>query len=243
MELGKRLAEIRKQNNMTQEDLAEKLHVTRQTISNWETGKSYPDLETLVYISDNFNISLDAMLKGDKEMVKKITSEQFKGRKQHQRLVVAVFAALIIVAALLFIIIINNTVTHLNPENYNITVKEITFENVTVNEAKETATYREAKGESASQAEYVYKFEDEEYDRLMEHGKAYKIVITTNKSADGYMMSLGKKENSLALDVWCSNSKIFKPNKPNQFTTVWCEEFDKIYDYSKGDLVWNLNFK
>lgn len=41
MELGKRITEIRKQNNMTQEDLAEKFHVTRQTISNWENGVSH----------------------------------------------------------------------------------------------------------------------------------------------------------------------------------------------------------
>ena len=57
MELGKRITEIRKQNNMTQEDLAEKFHVTRQTISNWENGKSYPDIETLVCISNEFNVS------------------------------------------------------------------------------------------------------------------------------------------------------------------------------------------
>ena len=75
MELGKRITEIRKQNNMTQEDLAEKFHVTRQTISNWENGKSYPDIETLVCISNEFNVSLDMMLKGDDDMVRKITKE------------------------------------------------------------------------------------------------------------------------------------------------------------------------
>ena len=52
MELGKRIAEIRKGHNLTQEGLAEICSVTRQTISNWENGKSYPDLETLVLISD-----------------------------------------------------------------------------------------------------------------------------------------------------------------------------------------------
>lgn len=51
MELGKRIIEIRKQHGLTQEEFAERYHVTRQTISNWENGKSSPDLETLVSIS------------------------------------------------------------------------------------------------------------------------------------------------------------------------------------------------
>ena len=52
MELGKRIAEIRKEHSLTQEGLAEICNVTRQTISNWENGKSYPDLETLVLMSN-----------------------------------------------------------------------------------------------------------------------------------------------------------------------------------------------
>ena len=76
MELGKNIVKIRKDNKLTQDDLAEKYFVTRQTISNWENGKSYPDLETLVKISDDFNISLDILLKEDKEMVKDISKKQ-----------------------------------------------------------------------------------------------------------------------------------------------------------------------
>ena len=76
MELGKNIAEIRKNNNLTQDDLANKYFITRQTISNWENGKSYPDLETLAKISNDFNISLDELLKGDKNMIKDITKKQ-----------------------------------------------------------------------------------------------------------------------------------------------------------------------
>lgn len=76
MKLGKNIINIRKQNNLTQDDFAEKYFVTRQTISNWENGKSYPDLETLIKISDDFNISLDVLLKEDNEMVKDISMKQ-----------------------------------------------------------------------------------------------------------------------------------------------------------------------
>ena len=76
MEIGKKIIKIRKDNNLTQDDLAKKYFVTRQTISNWENGKSYPDLETLVKISDDFKISLDKLLKEDNKMVKDISKKQ-----------------------------------------------------------------------------------------------------------------------------------------------------------------------
>ncbi len=68
MNLGDKIIAIRKENDLTQEKLAEMLHVTRQTVSNWENGKSYPDIATLVLISNVFKISLDDLLK-DKKMI------------------------------------------------------------------------------------------------------------------------------------------------------------------------------
>ena len=97
MELGKRIAEIRKDNNLTQEGLAEICNVTRQTISNWENNKSYPDLETLVLISDTFDVSLDAMLKGDRKMVSEISKAQKHGKNFAIKIIVAVIAAIAIV--------------------------------------------------------------------------------------------------------------------------------------------------
>ena len=97
MELGKRIAEIRKKHKLTQEGLAEICSVTRQTISNWENGKSYPDLETLVLISDTFDVSLDVMLKGDKKMVSEITKEQKHGKY----FAIKIIAAIVVAAALI----------------------------------------------------------------------------------------------------------------------------------------------
>jgi transcriptional regulator with XRE-family HTH domain len=97
MELGKRIAEIRKERGLTQEGLAEICSVTRQTISNWENGKSYPDLETLVLISDTFDVSLDAMLKGDRKMVSEITKDQKHGKKIAFKLIVAIILTIAII--------------------------------------------------------------------------------------------------------------------------------------------------
>lgn len=63
MNLGKTILNIRKERNLTQEEFAQLFHVTRQTVSNWENEKSYPDLGTLVEISNQFSISLDKLIK------------------------------------------------------------------------------------------------------------------------------------------------------------------------------------
>ena len=59
MEISKCIKEARQKNNISQESLAEQLGVSRQTISSWETGKSYPDIVSVIKMSDIFNISLD----------------------------------------------------------------------------------------------------------------------------------------------------------------------------------------
>ena len=62
MEFGKRLCELRKQRGMSQEDLAQLLDVTRQTVSKWEVGDSAPDMARLVALSSLFGITLDELV-------------------------------------------------------------------------------------------------------------------------------------------------------------------------------------
>lgn len=69
MEIGKKLKEARQMSGLTQEDVAEKLIVSRQTISNWETEKFYPDILYVLQLSDLYQISLDELLKGDERMI------------------------------------------------------------------------------------------------------------------------------------------------------------------------------
>ena len=69
MEVGQKLRERRLELGMKQDQVAEMLGVTRQTISNWENGKSYPDIDRVVHLSDIYQLSLDQLLKGDQKMV------------------------------------------------------------------------------------------------------------------------------------------------------------------------------
>ncbi len=75
MEIGNRIVYFRKQANHTQEQLAEKIFLTRQGISNWETGKTYPDIHSLLLISHILQVSLEDLVKGDLQEMKHIVNE------------------------------------------------------------------------------------------------------------------------------------------------------------------------
>lgn len=106
MQLGQTIQKIRKENHLTQEEFAEIFHVTRQTVSNWENEKSYPDLLTLVSISDNFHISLDKMLKEDIKMTEKLNKEIHWAK--HMRMIFAVVLGIIVVTATIWFLVWNH---------------------------------------------------------------------------------------------------------------------------------------
>lgn len=70
MKIGQQLKEARVRMKLTQDEVVEHILVSRQTISNWETGKSYPDIISVIALSDLYHLTLDQLLKGDEAMVK-----------------------------------------------------------------------------------------------------------------------------------------------------------------------------
>ena len=85
MNFGKNLQILRKMTNMTQEELAEKMNISRQTVSKWELGSILPEVEKLVELCDTFNCSIDQLLRGDMDFsneaysdIKNVTVEPFR---------------------------------------------------------------------------------------------------------------------------------------------------------------------
>ncbi len=76
MNIGERIYELRRKNSMSQEDLAEKMNVSRQSISKWESNQSVPEVEKIIQLSNIFNVSTDWILKGENS--KKQTSQSNK---------------------------------------------------------------------------------------------------------------------------------------------------------------------
>lgn len=84
MEFSNRLYQLRKQKGMSQEELASRLNVSRQTVSKWEVGDSTPDMEKLVAISDLFEVSLDQLVMGKESVMNEnvLTMENKKRMKR-----------------------------------------------------------------------------------------------------------------------------------------------------------------
>lgn len=144
MNLQHQIKKYRNSLSISQEGLAENIYVSRQTISNWETGKNYPDIHSLLLLSNFFGITLDELVKGDLEiMKKKIESNEIKKVERLFTVLTSLFAVMIVSAApLLFFLktpgiiiwviiaastmIVSIKVEKVKKDNYIQTYKEIT---------------------------------------------------------------------------------------------------------------------
>lgn len=99
MEVGTQIKKYRNDRKLSQEELAEKIYVSRQTISNWETGKNYPDIHSLLLLSTLFNVSLDQLIKGDVEIMKEEIKETEMKKLNYYSAVFGILLAATIVSA------------------------------------------------------------------------------------------------------------------------------------------------
>lgn len=79
MQIGEKIKIIRENKKISQENMAKSLHVSYQAVSNWERGKSYPDISNIIMISDLYNISLDELIREDKNYKELLLEKKVSG--------------------------------------------------------------------------------------------------------------------------------------------------------------------
>ncbi|WP_308523491.1 helix-turn-helix domain-containing protein [Tissierella carlieri] len=102
MEIGKKLKAARSKAGLTQETVANEIHVSRQTISNWENEKSYPDIVSVIILNDLYKVSLDELLKGDAGMIKHL-EDSTNVVKSNKNLTIGTILWIIFYAGLLIV--------------------------------------------------------------------------------------------------------------------------------------------
>ena len=112
--IGKFILDLRKQNKMTQKELADKLNVTAQAVSKWENGRGIPDIEILQKISTEFNVNIDSILKGE------------KGKKKISMKYLLIILLVIILLGIVIYLLLNS-------KDYNFTDIKSTSNNFKVN--------------------------------------------------------------------------------------------------------------
>jgi len=120
MDFNNRLYQLRKQKGYSQEELANRLNVSRQTVSKWEVGDSTPDMEKLVAISDLFDVSLDKLVLGkdDEQQIpptaksefvdvlnNKVLTSKNKNKAKHIFKIIGIIAAIILLIEIITMII------------------------------------------------------------------------------------------------------------------------------------------
>ena len=100
MEIGKKLKNARMEAGLTQEKAAEETGVSRQTISNWENEKSYPDIISVIALSDLYSVSLDELLKGDQKMTEHL-AESTDVVKSNKKLTGAIILNIVLMILLI----------------------------------------------------------------------------------------------------------------------------------------------
>ena len=105
MEVGNRIREQREAVGISQDELAQKVFVSRQTVSNWERGKTLPDVQSLLLLSNLFDVSVDTLVRGDEEtMAKEI--ENYELERYKIKVSVGLSVALILLGAVMLSIMV-----------------------------------------------------------------------------------------------------------------------------------------
>lgn len=109
MDFAEEIKAIRSENNLTQEEMAKKLNVTRQSVSNWENNRNLPDIEMLISISKEFKLSLDQLILGENENMNNMTEKLIKDTSEAKMLKnntisICVGAVLLVIGILLLIL-------------------------------------------------------------------------------------------------------------------------------------------
>ena len=87
MDIGIIIKRLREENGLSQEALAEKLHVTRQAVSKWESGRGVPDIENIIGLSDTFDISIDELIRSSQRVENKIIVDS-ASKKWHMLIII-----------------------------------------------------------------------------------------------------------------------------------------------------------
>lgn len=106
MKIGEQLQVQRKIHNMSQNELADKLGISRQSISKWENGATLPSFSNVIAISDLFGLSLDDLIRGDEELMDKFNDDKIRFSK-----VETIFFTSFVLFVILIIVIYSNGIS------------------------------------------------------------------------------------------------------------------------------------
>ena len=202
MKIGSKLKKARLEKELTQENVANLLNVSRSTISSWEVGRSYPDLDNLVAISDLYDVSLDNLLREDSNMIKKLSLDT--KQKKMFKIIISLLLIFIVITAGYIIMLTNSYNTELEIPLNEIGISDITLSSVRHDDADNLITFQ-AKSENV-----FYRIEP---DSTLVYVEDEAIYLTLNTVFDPLSIVANKEiteSNSfMAPDSFSDETKVY----------------------------------
>ncbi|CCF13573.1 helix-turn-helix domain-containing protein [Brevibacillus sp. 7WMA2] len=125
MSLGQQLKKFRELKSLSQEDIAQKIGVTRQAVYKWENDKSYPDIDNLILLSELYNVTLDELIKGNESFKKKIIIADHKDTGLYVGFVIMFIGLFINAGSISALITILGVLTMVFYDDFNKIIKSI----------------------------------------------------------------------------------------------------------------------
>lgn len=203
MNLGKTLQDLRKNKNITQEEMADTLNVSRQTISNWENSKSYPDILSLMMLCEIYKISLDDLFKDNEDLLNNIKMTE---KKKKNTIILCISTIIILILALLYFVFFKDCLNNIS--NIKSEVEMIINNNDSFVEIKKSKLYNKDE-----MTENYIKITDSEYrdittflnNNKYEYSSVYRLMDYHMESTD----LMGYEDFGLTLKI---NSSHINPN-------------------------------
>lgn len=235
MQIGKIIKENRIARGLTQEELAKAFYVSRPLISKWENGKSYPDLEQLLKLSDFFDLTLDELLRGDKKMTKKINTAI-----KRKPLFIGIISILTIILCSIGFIFWTDQIVQLTPSDIDVTSVKIE-QNSSIDKINSSTGEKESLPTDVS---YIIKYKIKKpltdarianyfdsdqnniyvdmrgHNALFPSKKEHTLIINSDSKVYGENTQLKIDENYISKTIRDKNIKILDINSLTTYTSV-----------------------
>lgn len=236
--LGKNIYEYRKKMGLSQEKLAEKIDVTRQTISNWELGETSPNPDQLKLLSKELNVSIDELLDNN---IKDILIEKTNNNERIAKSTFNTLKCFIIFIVIIFIgIIILNILKNKNDEDKGILKEESIICNLYGEEHSYSIKYYELTGEPKESGGDTYFYDILDLGKYIDAHQIFNIINDYVKKNGGTCVTINDRDLTDIVDVTFKEGTltntggtiVIKDSSPNKI--VYGQEF-WIEKYTKGN--------
>lgn len=232
MELGKKILEYRKKNGLSQEELGEKINVTRQTISNWELGETSPNIEQLKMLSKELNVSIDELLDNE---IENVLVEKVSNTERLAGLILKIIKIFLTILGILFLLFIIGVVSFkfIKKSNINITkVEESIHCEIYGEEHGYNIVYDELTGVSIEEGGDTYFYDILDLGKYTDAHQKFNIINDYVKKNGGTCETIKDKDLSGIIDISIKEGTLTKTGA----TILLKKNVD--YNISYGEDFW-----